>query len=84
LQSKAQVAHELEMTKQKIDDERHADLGHHGFFRVADEGLDLRVLFKEAEKALSGKGLARCLAIFPVRFQPLPLGMRFSLKQPAQ
>jgi hypothetical protein len=41
LQSNAQVAQELEITKQEIDDECNVDLGQHGVFRVADEGLDL-------------------------------------------
>ena len=50
MQSNAQVAHELEITKQEIDDERRIDLGQHGVFRVADEGLDLQVLLDEAEE----------------------------------
>jgi hypothetical protein len=52
LQSNAHVAHELEITKQEIDDERDIDLGQHGVFRVADEGLDLQVLLDETEEDL--------------------------------
>jgi hypothetical protein len=47
LQSNAQVAQELEITKQEIDGECGVDLGQHGVFRVADEGLDLQVLLDE-------------------------------------
>jgi len=50
LQSNAQVAQKLKITKQEINDEPGIDLGHHGVFRVADEGLDLQVLFDEAEE----------------------------------
>ena len=52
MQSNAQVAQELEITKQEIDDERGIDLGQHGVFRVADEGLDLQVLLDETEEDL--------------------------------
>jgi hypothetical protein len=52
LQSKAQVAQELKITKQEINDECGVDLGQHGVFRVADEGLDLQVLLDEAEEDL--------------------------------
>ena len=69
MQSNAQVAHELEITQQEIDDERGIDLGQHGVFRVADEGLDLQVLLDEAEEDLDlpaffvdiGDGLGRQL-----------------------
>ena len=69
MQSNAQVAHELEITKQEIDDERGIDLGQHGVFQVADEGLDLQVLLDEAEENLDlpaffvniGDGLGRSL-----------------------
>ena len=69
MQSNAQVAQELEITKQEIDDERGIDLGQHGVFRVADEGLDLQVLLDEAEEDLDlpaffvdvGDGLGRQL-----------------------
>jgi hypothetical protein len=69
LQSNAQVAHELEITKQEIDDERSIDLGQHGVFRIADEGLDLQVLLDKAEEDLDlpaflvdvGDGLGRRL-----------------------
>ena len=40
------------MTKQEINDEGGIDLGQHGVFRVADEGLDLQVLLDEAEEDL--------------------------------
>ena len=50
MQSNAQVAHELEITKQEIGDQRRIDLGHHGVFRVADESLDLQVLLDEAKE----------------------------------
>jgi len=36
--------------------------------------LDLAAAFENFEKELSGKGLARCLSVYPVRFQPLPIG----------
>ena len=69
LQSNAQVAHELEITKQEINDECGVDLGQHGVFRVADEGLDLQILLDEAEEDLDlpaffvdvGDGLGRQL-----------------------
>jgi hypothetical protein len=69
LQSNAQVAQELKITKQEIDDEGGVDLGQHGVFRVADEGLDLQVLLDEAEEDLDlpaflvdvGDGLGRQL-----------------------
>ena len=69
MQSNAQVAQELEITKQEIDDECGLDLGQHGVFRVADEGLDLQVLLDEAEEDLDlpaflvdvGDGLGRQL-----------------------
>lgn len=50
MQSNVQVAHEFEITKQEIDDKRRIDLGQHGVFRVADEGLDFQVLLDEAEE----------------------------------
>jgi len=67
LQSNTQVAQELGITKQEIDDERGIDLGQHGVFRVADEGLDLQALLDETEKDLDlpaffgnvGDGLGR-------------------------
>ena len=52
MQSNAQVANELDITKQQIDDEGGVDLGQHGVFRVADEGFDLQVLLDEAEEDL--------------------------------
>lgn len=52
MQSNAQVAQELGITKQEIGDERGIDLGQHGVFRVADEGLDLQVLLDEAGEDL--------------------------------
>jgi len=52
LQSNGHVAQELEITKQEINDESSVDLGQHGVFRVADEGLDLQVLLDEAEEDL--------------------------------
>jgi hypothetical protein len=52
LQSNAQVAQELEITKQEIDDECGVDLGQDGVFRISDEGLDLQVLLDEAEEDL--------------------------------
>jgi len=69
LQSNAQVAQELEITQQEIDDEGGIDLGQHGVFRVADESLDFQVLLDEAEEDLDlpaflvdvGDGLGRQL-----------------------
>ena len=69
MQSNAQVAQELEITKHEIDDERGIDLGQHRVFRVADEGLDLQVLLAEPEEDLDlpaffvdiGDGLGRQL-----------------------
>jgi hypothetical protein len=69
LQSNAQVAQELEITKQEIDDEGGIDLGQHGVFRVSDEGLELQVLLDESEENLDlpaffvdiGDGLGRQL-----------------------
>ena len=69
MQSNAQVAQELEITKQEINDECGVDLGQHGVFRVADEGLDFQVLLDEAEEDLDlpaffvdiGDGLGRQL-----------------------
>ena len=52
LQCNTQVAHELEITKQEMDDERSVDLSQHGVFRVADEGLDLQALLDETEENL--------------------------------
>jgi len=52
LQSNSQVAQELEITKQEIDDGSGIDLGQHGVFRVADESLDLQVLLDETEEDL--------------------------------
>jgi hypothetical protein len=51
LQSNVQVAHEFEITKQAIDDQRRITLGQHGVFRIADESLDLQVLLDEAEES---------------------------------
>ena len=50
MRSNAQVAQELEITEQEINDECGVDLGQHGVFRVANEGLDLQVLLDEAEE----------------------------------
>jgi hypothetical protein len=69
MQSNAQVAHELEITKQEIDNEGGVDLGQHGILRVTDECLDLQVLLDESEKDLDlptffvdiGDGLGRQL-----------------------
>ena len=69
MQSNAQVAHELEITKQEIDDEAGVDLGQHGVLVVADEGLDPQVLLDDAEEDLDlpaffvdiGDGLGRQL-----------------------
>ena len=71
MQSNTQVAHELEITKQEVDDQRRIDLAQHGVFRVADEGLDLQVLLDEAEKDFDlpaffidiGDGLGRQLEV---------------------
>jgi hypothetical protein len=71
LQSNAHVANELEITKQEIDDKGGVDLGQHGVFRIANEGLDLQVLLDEAEEDLDlpaffvdiGDGLGRQLEI---------------------
>ena len=52
MQSNAQVANELEITKQEIDDEGGVYLGQHGVFRVANEGLDLQVLLDKTEEDL--------------------------------
>jgi hypothetical protein len=49
-------------------------LDEHDILGSAVKGLDFQVLLAPLEKELSGKGLARCLAVFPVRFQPLPIG----------
>jgi hypothetical protein len=69
LQSNVQVTHEFEITKQEIDYKRRIDLGQHGVFRVADEGLDLQVLLDKAEENFDllaffidiGNGLGRQL-----------------------
>ena len=69
LQSNAQVAQELEITKQEIDYEGGVDLGQHGVLVVADEGLDPQVLLDDAEEDLDlpaffvdiGDGLGRQL-----------------------
>ena len=50
MQSNVQVAHDIEIRKEEIDDQRRIDLGQHGVLRVADEGLDLQVLLDEAEE----------------------------------
>ena len=52
MQSNAQVAQELEITQQEINDECGVDLGQDGVFRISDEGLDLQVLLDEAEEDL--------------------------------
>ena len=50
MQSNTQVAQELEITKQEIDDEGGVDLAQHGVFRIADKGLDPQVLLDEAKE----------------------------------
>jgi len=69
LQGNAQVAQELEIAKQEIDDEGRIDLAHHGVLGVADEGLNLQILLDLAEEGLDlpallvdvGDGLGRQL-----------------------
>ena len=69
MRSNTQVAQELEITKQEIDDEGGVDLGQHGVLVVADKGLDLQVLLDDAEEDLDlpaffvdiGDGLGRQL-----------------------
>ena len=50
MRSNTQVAQELEITKQEIDDEGGVDLAQHGVFRIADKGLDPQVLLDEAKE----------------------------------
>jgi len=60
--------------QEEIGDESAEDLHHEAIRASGDQGIDVQVLFPPAKEFLSGKGLARFLAMYPVRFQPLPIG----------